>query len=174
MKLPQFYTGNLVSQLCLCMQLRAFGLPVSFSLPPSNDKAPLPKFRSITGERGDHTWADFTGCFYGGKNKQKSPESWKRRKKGTEFYPASAQWRKVPGWAQKMGTPESISTGKALFSSQDASSVLILQSYLCNSVLPSQWKSFACHKCNNQPMAVSKAFLPSDRLGHHCIQNFFQ
>lgn len=78
MKSPQFYAGNLVSQLCLCMQLRAFGLPVSFSLPPSNNKAPLPKFRSITGERGDHTWADFTGCFYGGKNKQKKP--WELRK----------------------------------------------------------------------------------------------
>lgn len=108
----------------------------------------------------------FTGFFHAGKNKQNTPGEVRKKKERDRILSRSCSVMQSPWLSEKTGTPKSGSIGKALFFSQDASSILILQSYSCNSMLSSPWKSFACHKCSNPPIAINKASLPGDRSLH--------
>lgn len=101
------------------------------------------------------------------KNKFKKP--WEvRKKKGTELYPAAAQWCKVAELRSQLILEK-------LFSSQDAPSILILQCCSCKPNVAISVEIFGLAQMQQPPpIATTKVSLPGESLGQHCIQSIFQ
>lgn len=113
----------------------------------------------------------FTGFFHAGKNKQNTPERWERRKKGTEFYPAAAQWCKVPGWVRRREHQS-----QEVLEKLSSSVRMHTPSSFCSLIHVTQ-----CYHLRGNLLPVTNAAIPplqSTRLLYqetdHCIWNIFQ